>query len=81
MKSKSSSIVLPPADATLLTVRETASILRLSQSAIRSWVLQRRIPFVKLHNKAIRFRRSDIDALVLSSIVPAKTARQTERAA
>ena len=68
--SNSTAVVLPPADATLLTVRETASVLRLSQSAIRSWILQRRIPFVKLHNKAIRFRRADIDALVASSVVP-----------
>jgi excisionase family DNA binding protein len=55
----------------LLTVRETAAVLRLSVSAIRSWVLQRRIPYVKLHNKAVRIRRVDIDALVASSVVPA----------
>jgi excisionase family DNA binding protein len=64
-----------PSDATLLTVAETATILRLSVSAIRSWVLQRRIPFIKLHNKAIRIRRADVDALIAASVVPAHPAK------
>jgi excisionase family DNA binding protein len=55
--------------ATLLTVAETAAILRLSVSAIRSWVLHRRIPFVKIHNKAVRIRRADVDALIQKSLV------------
>jgi excisionase family DNA binding protein len=61
--------VVPPSDATLLTVSETAAILRLSVSAIRSWVLHRRIPFVKIHNKAVRIRRADVDALIQKSLV------------
>ena len=52
-----------PSDAILLTVRETAAILRLSQSAIRSWILQKKIPYIKLQNKAVRIRRSDVDAV------------------
>jgi excisionase family DNA binding protein len=72
-KKTSSNIVLaPPVDATLLTVRETASVLRLSQSAIRSWILQKKIPYIKLQNKAIRILRSDVDALIAASLVPAK---------
>lgn len=70
--SKSTSVVLPPADAILLTVRETASVLRLSPSAIRAWILQKKIPFIKLHNKAVRIRRSDVDALIAASLVPAE---------
>jgi excisionase family DNA binding protein len=62
---------LPSPEQALLTVRETAAVLRLSTSTIRSWILQRRIPFVKLYNKAIRFRRTDIEALIASSVVPA----------
>lgn len=61
-----------PADATLLTVAETAAILRLSVSAIRAWILQRRIPFVKIHNKAVRVRRADVDALISRSLVEEK---------
>ena len=74
---KSLSTVLPsvPRDATLLTVPETAAILRLSQSAIRSWILQRKIPYVKLQNKAVRIQRSDVDALIAASLVPARQER------
>jgi excisionase family DNA binding protein len=61
-----------PSDAILLTVRETAAILRLSQSAIRSWILQKKIPYIKLQNKAIRILRSDVDALIAASLVPAR---------
>jgi excisionase family DNA binding protein len=61
-----------PVDAVLYTVPEAAEILRLSVSAIRAWILQRQIPFVKLHNKAVRIRRADVDALIAASLVPAK---------
>jgi excisionase family DNA binding protein len=66
-----SMVSLPSPEQGLLTVRETAAVLRRSPSTIRSWILHRRIPFVKLYNKAIRFRRADIDALIASSIIPA----------
>jgi len=70
--SKNYVVDLPPADANLITIRESAAILRLSVSCLRSWVLHKTIPFVKLHNKVIRFRRADIDALIAASVVPAK---------
>jgi len=56
----------------LLTVKEAADLLRLKVSTIRAWVLQRRIPFVKLGGKRVLFRRTDLEALVTASIVPAK---------
>jgi excisionase family DNA binding protein len=62
---------VPPTDATLLTVAETAAILRLSVSCIRAWILERRIPYIKIHNKAVRIRRSDVDALIARSLVEA----------
>jgi excisionase family DNA binding protein len=58
----------------LLTVGEAADLLRLKVSTIRAWVLQRRIPFVKLGGKRVFLRRQDLAALVTASIVPAKTA-------
>ena len=57
--------------SSLLNIRETAAVLRLSVSTIRSWVLNRRIPFVKL-GKAIRFRRVDVDAFIAASVVSAE---------
>jgi excisionase family DNA binding protein len=56
----------------LLTVAETAALLRLKVSTVRAWVLNRRIPFVKLGGKRVLFRREDLAALVASSIVPAE---------
>jgi excisionase family DNA binding protein len=58
----------------LLTVTEAASMLRLQISTIRSWVLKRQVPFVKLGGKRVFFRRSDLEALVAASVVPAKSA-------
>lgn len=69
--SEKSVVSLPLESSDLLTVRETAAVLRLSTSTIRSWILQRRIPFIKFYNKAIRFRRADIEALIASSVVSA----------
>jgi excisionase family DNA binding protein len=73
--SKNSVVVLPPANVDLLTIRETAAVLRLSVSCVRAWVLHRRIPFVKIHNKVIRFRREDVNALIAASVVPAHSAK------
>jgi excisionase family DNA binding protein len=70
-ESQSSSVSAVPSEG-LLTVQEVAVVLRLSVSTIRSWVLLRRIPFVKLHNKAIRFKRTEIDALIAASVIPAE---------
>jgi excisionase family DNA binding protein len=66
-------VVTPPLDATLLTVAETAAVLRLSVSAIRAWILQRRIPYIKL-GKAVRIRRADVDALIQRSVVTKEAA-------
>jgi excisionase family DNA binding protein len=65
--------MIEPSD--LLTVREAAAMLRLKVSTIRAWVLQRRVPFVKLGGKRVLFRRQDLDALVTASVVPAKPTR------
>jgi excisionase family DNA binding protein len=56
----------------LLTVRETADLLRLQVSTIRAWVLKRRVPFVKLGGKRVFFRRADVEQLITASVVPAQ---------
>jgi excisionase family DNA binding protein len=56
----------------LLTVPESAALLRLKISTIRSWRLKRRIPFVKIGGKVL-VRRSDIEEFVAKNVVPAKT--------
>jgi excisionase family DNA binding protein len=64
----------------LLTIREAALILRLQVSTLRAWILYRKVPFVKLGGKRVLFRRSDLEKLVASSVVPARDHRG-ERAA
>ncbi|HKT87949.1 MAG TPA: helix-turn-helix domain-containing protein [Candidatus Sulfotelmatobacter sp.] len=55
----------------LLKAREAATYLRYKESTIRAWILDRRIPYVKLGGKVL-LRRSDLDALIAKSVVPAK---------
>ena len=60
----------------LVTIKEAALMLRLQVSTLRAWVLHRRVPFVKLGGKRVFFRRSDLEALVAASLVPAKEQRR-----
>lgn len=54
----------------LLTIAEVASILRVKPATIRAWILRRRIPFLHI-GRLVRIRRSDVDALIESSLIPA----------
>jgi excisionase family DNA binding protein len=53
-----------------LTIPEAADFLRLRPSTIRAWILQRRIPYLKLGGR-VCLRRVDLEALVERSLVPA----------
>jgi excisionase family DNA binding protein len=54
----------------LLSIPEAAQLLRLQPSTIRSWVLKRKLPYLKL-GRLVRLRRADIEALINRSVVPA----------
>jgi excisionase family DNA binding protein len=60
------------ADGDLLTIPEGAMLLRLKVSTIRAWVLQRKLPHVKL-GRRVFLRRSDIESLISVSVVPARS--------
>lgn len=62
-------------DSQLLTVPETAVLLRLKPSTIRSWVCKKRIPYVKLGGRVVRIRRQDAEALIKASLVQTGTAQ------
>ena len=66
------------ADSGLLTLAEAAGLLRLKVSTLRSWVLRRRISYVKV-GRLVRIRRCDLDALLAASLVPASE-REREHA-
>jgi excisionase family DNA binding protein len=58
-------------ESNLLTVVESAKYLRLKPSTIRAWLLRRRVAFIKMGGRVL-LRRSDLDKLIASSIVPAR---------
>ena len=62
----------------LLTIPEAAGLLRLQVSTMRAWVLQRRVPFVKLGGRVF-LRRTDLQALIDASVVPAKRDLKLQR--
>jgi excisionase family DNA binding protein len=61
----------------LLDVREAAAMLAVKPATLYQWAYQRRIPVVKLLGPrgALRFRESDIHALIRSSLRPALRAK------
>jgi excisionase family DNA binding protein len=52
----------------LLTVNETAAALRLQSSTIRAWILQRKIPFVRL-GRRVFVRQADCEKLITDNLV------------
>jgi excisionase family DNA binding protein len=59
----------------LLNIDESAAFLKLKSSTLRDWILHRRIPFVKMGRRVL-LRRSDLKALIESSVVCAGGARR-----
>jgi excisionase family DNA binding protein len=79
MQLKQHSVTTSNEESQLLTVPEFAQMLRISVATVRAWVMHRRVPFIKLGDKAIRFRRSDVEEMLASSFVAAKPRRLPKR--
>lgn len=58
-----------PPETALLTVPECAELFKVKVSTIRAWVLHRRIPYVKLGGKLVRFRRADVEKVIATRVV------------
>jgi excisionase family DNA binding protein len=56
----------------LLRVPEAARMWGVKPATVRSWLLKRQIPFVRLTPRAIRIRRSDVESVINRAYVPAK---------
>jgi excisionase family DNA binding protein len=56
------------AQSELLNVQEVARMMRLKESTIRSWILKRKIPFVKL-GRRVFVRRADAQDFINASVV------------
>jgi excisionase family DNA binding protein len=67
-------IVIP--DSELLTAPECAALLRVQLSTVRAWILHKRLPVVRFGKRCVRFRRSDLDALIAQSLIPADAVGQ-----
>jgi excisionase family DNA binding protein len=55
----------------LLTAIDVASILQVHPKTIYLWASQGVLPAVRLGDRAVRFRREDVDKLVADRLVPA----------
>lgn len=59
----------------LLTIPEASAVLRLKPSTVRSWLLKRRVPFVKLGSRVF-IRTEDCMALIKAGLRPANNLPQ-----
>jgi excisionase family DNA binding protein len=58
----------------LLNLEEAADLTGVSRFTLRRWAKLQRVAVVRLSARAIRFRQSDLDALVRTHLSPAKEA-------
>jgi excisionase family DNA binding protein len=70
-KFNATSQVVDP-NQSLLKINEVAALCRVSVSCVRAWRFARKIPFIQLNGKNLLFKRSDVEALIERSTVPAK---------
>jgi excisionase family DNA binding protein len=61
-----------PSDQQLLTAKEAATLLCLSENTIRQWIWQRRLPVVRL-GRAVRLKRHDLEQLINQNCQEAMT--------
>jgi excisionase family DNA binding protein len=67
--------VKPPAPAAeLLSLAQAAPRLGLRVSTLRSWVLLRKIPYIKLSARCIRISSAELEKLIAARTVPAREA-------
>ena len=57
-------------DSELLDIREAAKYLKLKVPTLRKWRFERRLAIYKI-GRAIRFKKTDLDALIEKSCLPA----------
>jgi excisionase family DNA binding protein len=58
----------------LVNINEASTLIAVKPSTLRAWVLSRKIPFVRV-GRLIRFKRSDLLALIETHSVPMREKR------
>jgi excisionase family DNA binding protein len=56
----------------LLRVPEAAALLGLKPATVRAWLLQRKLPCVRLSARAVRLRRADVERFISEGFVGAR---------
>jgi excisionase family DNA binding protein len=59
----------------LLRVHEAAALLGLKPATVRAWLLQRKLPCIRLSARAVRLRRADVEAIISQGFVGARHER------
>jgi excisionase family DNA binding protein len=54
-----------------LRVGEAAQYLNVQESTIRAWLLKRKLPKVRIGDRAVRIPRTALDKLIAENTVPA----------
>ena len=54
----------------LLTVAEVAEILRLNQQTVRNWIDNGKLAHIRLGERRVRIKRSDLDRIINPSRSP-----------
>ena len=55
----------------LFDIKEAAKFLCLKPATLRRWTFTRKIPFVKLGARAVRYRRADLERFIAEGQRPA----------
>jgi excisionase family DNA binding protein len=63
----------------LLTGREVADQLGVSTKTVLRWALDGRLPSIRLSNRAIRFRETELDAWLAQRATPTTPERVTDQ--
>lgn len=56
----------------LLRVEEAAELLNVKPSTIRAWLLRRKLPRVRVGDRAVRIPREALEALIAAGTIPAR---------
>ena len=51
-------------NTTLLTYNQAAALLNISPGTLRRWVMQKKIPYIKLLNRSVRFEAKELERWV-----------------
>jgi excisionase family DNA binding protein len=62
----------------LISIREASAMLGLSRSTLRDWVWRKKIAHVRV-GRAVRFKPSDVQALIEAGSVPASPRKRGSR--